>query len=130
MEIYRSEKINELHNLLMSMNMIDAQIVLHDYLTETKLIQYENFIVSLIILSVMDKDFTFEMPIRSLVLLENGYKFKGERFKEYFYQSLIEDIAQAPLYLDIITCLQKAGMIDIDIESLDKAYSRVLQIKK
>ena len=130
MEKYRREKINEIHNLLMSMDMINAQISLHEYLNDTGLIQYENFIVSLIILSVMDKDFTFTSPIRSLVLLENGYQFSGERYKDYFYESLTRDIAQAPLYLDIVRSLQKAGMIDIAVEPMEKAYARVLEQRK
>lgn len=129
MEKYRREKLNEIHSLLLNMDMVNAQIVLHEYLNEVNLIQYENFIVSLIILSVMDKDFTFEMPIRSLVLLQKEYKFDVLKYKDYFYESLINDIHEAPLYLDIITCLQKNRMVDIEIEPLEKAYERALNKK-
>ena len=130
MEKYKREKINEIHNLLINMDMVNAQIVLHDYLVDSNLIQYENFLVSLIILSVMDKDFTFQAPIRNLVLLENGYEFDVLKYKDYFYESLMDDIAQAPLYLDIIRCLQKSGMSDISLDPLEKAYLRVLEQKK
>lgn len=129
MERYRREKLNEIHSLLLNMDMVNAQIVLHEYLVDFGFNQYENFIVSLIILSVMDKDFTFEMPIRSLVLLQKEYKFDVLKYKDYFYESLINDIHEAPLYLDIITCLQKNGMTDIEIEPLEKTYERVLDKK-
>ena len=78
----------------------------------------------------MDKDFTFQAPIRNLVLLENGYEFDVLKYKDYFYESLMDDIAQAPLYLDIIRCLQKSGMSDISLDPLEKAYLRVLEQKK
>lgn len=130
MEKYKREKINEIHNLLINMDMVNAQIVLHDYLVDSNLIQYESFLVSLIILSVMDKDFTFQAPIRNLVLLENGYEFDALKYKDYFYESLMDDIAQVPLYLDIIRCLQKSGMSDISVDPLEKAYLRVLEQKK
>ena len=129
-EKYRREKISEIHRLLISMDMVNAQISLHEYLLEVNLVQYENFIVSLIILSVMDQDFSFESPIRSLILLENGYIFNTQKYKDYFYQTLVNEFDEASLYLDIITCLYKNGMTDIKLEPLNKAYTRVLEQKK
>ncbi len=129
MEKYRREKISEVHRLLISMDMVNAQISLHEYLLEVNLVQYENFIVSLIILSVMDQDFSFESPIRSLILLEKGYVFNAQKYKDYFYQALINEFDEAPLYLDIITCLYKNGMTDTPLEPLNKAYTRVLKQK-
>lgn len=130
MERYRREKLNEIHMLLLNMDMVNAQVTLHEYLADNNLLQYENFIVSLIILSVMDKDFTFTIPIRCLVLLYNGYQFNAEKYKEYFYDALVNDIAEAPLYLDIVKCLKKTGMTDISSEPLEEAYTRVLELKK
>ncbi len=129
MEKYRRKKISEVHRLLISMDMVNAQISLHEYLLEVNLVQYENFIVSLIILSVMDQDFSFESPIRSLILLEKGYVFNAQKYKDYFYQALINEFDEAPLYLDIITCLYKNGMTDTPLEPLNKAYTRVLKQK-
>ncbi len=128
-EKYRREKISEIHRLLISMDMVNAQISLHEYLLEVNLIQYENFIVSLIILSVMDQDFSFEIPIRNLILLEKGYIFNIQKYKDYFYQTLVNEFDEASLYLDIITCLYKNGMTDIKLEPLNKAYTRVLEQK-
>lgn len=128
-EKYRREKISEIHRLLISMDMVNAQISLHEYLLEVNLVQYENFIVSLIILSVMDQDFSFESPIRNLILLEKGYIFNIQKYKDCFYQTLVNEFDEASLYLDIITCLYKSGMTDIELEPLNKAYERVLNKK-
>jgi len=129
-EKYRREKVNEIHQFLLHMDMLNAQIAIHEYLEEAGLIVYEDFIVSLILLSVMDNDFTFTIPVRSLILLSTGYSFSIDKYKEYFYQALVENIGEARLYLDIVSCLQKAGMSDISVEPLERAYARVLEKKE
>ena len=77
----------------------------------------------------MDQDFSFEIPIRNLILLEKGYIFNIQKYKDYFYQTLVNEFDEASLYLDIITCLYKNGMTDIKLEPLNKAYTRVLEQK-
>lgn len=128
-EKYRREKITEIHNFLLSMDMFNAQISLHEYLAEFELLPYENFIISLIILSVMDKDFTFQNAIRNLVLLDRGYQPDIFRYKDYFYEALQKEFDKAQFYLDIVKSLNQNGNYGLDVYLLEKAYERVLKIK-
>ena len=67
---------------------------------------------------------------RNLILLEKGYIFNIQKYKDYFYQTLVNEFDEASLYLDIITCLYKNGMTDIKLQPLNKAYTRALEQKK
>ncbi len=128
-EIKSRNDLNKICELLISMNLKEAERAIHKYLEDNDLLRFERFIGNLIILSIREPDLTFTRVIQNLTLLTSNIPFDIESYKNNFYSSLLVDLENAQLYLEIIISLSENTDADVDKEVLQKAYQKALEIK-
>lgn len=129
-ELYFAQKLNAIYQALLQLDMLNASILLNEYLKEKNLMHFEKFIINLIILSIKEKDFIFTRPIINLVLLTNNYHFDISHYRDYFYEALTTDLDEANLYLEILINLKQSQNLDLDTTTLTKTYELYLTRKK
>lgn len=129
-DLRNRDAFNHICELLISVDLENAEVAIHKYLEDLNMLKFERFIYNLIILSIREQDFTFTGVIYNLSLLSSGIHFDIEAYKNNFYSSLLVDTEEAKLYLEIIINLSENTDVDIDREKLEQAYKKALEIKK
>jgi len=129
-DINNREAFNHICELLISMNLKEAELAIHKYLEASDLLKFERLIGNLIILSIREQDLTFTRVIQNLYLISSGLPVELEAYKNNFYSSLLVSLEDAKLYLEIIVNLRDNTDSEIDIEKLEQAYKKALEMKK
>lgn len=114
-------KINIIHNLLLNGNHNMAFKEIHDYLAKHELSKYEFLIISLIKISLLEKDDTFRRPIHVLKsLINNSFNFNALQYRKDFYDSLEGDYEkEAEAYLAIIKYMATIYYLPFNTNNLD-----------
>lgn len=107
-------------NSLMKQDLDGAFESLNYYLALMGKLEYRGYIVSLIKLSLLDKDSLFVEPMLALSRLNNeDYQFDVSIYIQDFYLTLAKgDLKRASIYLDIISNSEAVGGISIDTNDM------------
>ena len=93
---------------------------LNYYLALMGRVEYRGYIISLIKLSLLDKDSLFVEPMLALSRINNDdYQFDVSVYIQDFYFTLAKgDLKRASIYLDIISSSETLGGIPIDTQDM------------
>ena len=114
--------------LLQSKDVDQITSTIKEYLSSIQKEDYEFFILNLIRISLIEKDFSFQKPLKALHLIStNQYTYHPNNDLEEFYKKLSENqLEEAKAYLDVIS---KGNHFSEETISTKELY-RVLEILK